>query len=107
MWHTLIDDSDSYLETSATTGFAYGMLKAAHMGLIDESFAECGMKPLGAVMDYISEDGVVGQVSYGTPMGRDGKQFYKDIEIRPMPYGQAMAILYLIEARKELTREVK
>ena len=41
MWHTLIDDSDSYLETSATTGFAYGMLKAAHMGLIDESFAEC------------------------------------------------------------------
>ena len=57
--------------------------------------------------DYISGDGVVGQVSYGTPMGRDGKQFYKDIEIRPMPYGQAMAILYLIEARKELTREVK
>ena len=76
MWHTLIDDSDSYLETSATTGFAYGMLKAAHMGLIDESFAECGMKPLGAVMDYISEDGVVGQVSYGTPMGREEKQFY-------------------------------
>ena len=35
------------------------------------------------------------------------KQFYKDIEIRPMPYGQAMAILYLIEAGKELTREVK
>ena len=107
MWHTLIDDSDSYLETSATTGFAYGILKAAHMGLIDESFAECGMKPLGAVMDYISEDGVVGQVSYGTPMGREEKQFYKDIEIRPMPYGQAMAILYLIEAGKELTREVK
>ena len=50
------------------------------MGLIDESFAECGMKPLGAVMDYISEDGVVGQVSYGTPMGREEKQFYKDIE---------------------------
>ena len=107
MWHTLIDDSDSYLETSATTGFAYGILKAAHMGLIDESFAECGMKPLGAVMDYISEDGVVGQVSYGTPRGREEKQFYKDIEIRPMPYGQAMAILYLIEAGKELTREVK
>ena len=85
----------------------FGILQTNSMGLIDESFAECGMKPLGAVMDYISEDGVVGQVSYGTPMGREEKQFYKDIEIRPMPYGQAMAILYLIEARKELTREVK
>ena len=39
------------------------------------------------------------QVSYGTPMGRLSKDFYKEIELRPMPYGQALAILFLMEYR--------
>ena len=37
------------------------------------------------------------QVSYGTPMGRESKDFYKKIPIQPMPYGQALAMLLLIE----------
>jgi unsaturated rhamnogalacturonyl hydrolase len=48
-------------------------------------------------LDYIDEEGVVHQVSYGTPMGRQTKDFYKTIPIKPMPYGQALAILMLIE----------
>ena len=28
LWHTLIDDPGSYLEASATAGFAYGILKS-------------------------------------------------------------------------------
>jgi unsaturated rhamnogalacturonyl hydrolase len=42
---------------------------------------------------------VVRQVSYGTPMGKDSLGFYKKIPLRPMPYGQAMAILFLLECR--------
>ena len=30
LWHTLLDDDTSYLESSATAGFAYGILKAVH-----------------------------------------------------------------------------
>ena len=37
------------------------------------------------------------QVSYGTPMGRTTKEFYKQIELKSMPYGQALAILFLVE----------
>ncbi len=33
MWHTLVDDGDSYVEASATCGFAYGILKAVKDGL--------------------------------------------------------------------------
>jgi unsaturated rhamnogalacturonyl hydrolase len=97
MWHTLIDDSTSYVETSATCGFAYGILRAVHLGLIDSSFKECAYKALPTVMEYIGEQGVVNQVSYGTAMGRTSKQFYKNIEIKSMPYGQALAILFLLE----------
>ena len=100
MWHTLIDDEDSYLETSATCGFGYGILKSIRLGILPDKYKECALKSLSAVMDRIGDDGVVEDVSYGTPMGRDSKDFYKQIPIKPMPYGQAMAMLFLIEAAK-------
>ncbi len=98
MWHTLIDDPTSYVEASATCGFAYGILLAVHIGLIEESYASTAWKALNPILEYISEDGVVHQVSYGTPMGRESKEFYKNIELKPMPYGQALAMLLLIES---------
>ncbi len=99
MWHTLIDDDDSYVEASATCGFAYGILKSVKDGLVDKSYLEVAARAAAPILDYISEDGVVHQVSYGTPMGRTSKDFYKEIELRPMPYGQALAILFLMEYR--------
>ncbi len=97
MWHTLIDDPDSYLETSASCGFSYGILRAVHLGYIEESYKECACKALDTILNNIRPDGIVEQVSYGTPMGRKSKQFYRNIEMKPMPYGQALAILYLLE----------
>ena len=97
MWHTLVDDSSSYLEASATCGFGYGILKAVRMGLVDEKYKVVGEKALEPILKLIDEDGTVNQVSYGTPMGRESKDFYKTIEIKPMPYGQALAMLYLLE----------
>lgn len=102
MWHTLVDDGDSYVEASATCGFAYGILKAVKDGLADKSCLEMALRAADPILDYISEDGVVNQVSYGTPMGRISRDFYKEIELRPMPYGQALAILFLMEYRTML-----
>lgn len=99
MWHTLVDDEDSYVEASATCGFAYGILKAVKDGLTDRSCLETAARAAVPILDYISDEGVVNQVSYGTPMGRLSKDFYKEIELRPMPYGQALAILFLMEYR--------
>jgi unsaturated rhamnogalacturonyl hydrolase len=47
------------------------------------------------------KDGIVNQVSYGTAMGRVSLDFYKNIEIKSMPYGQALAILFLLEVLEE------
>ena len=33
-------------------------------------------------------------------MGRESKDFYKQIPLIPMPYGQALAILFFMEALK-------
>ncbi len=101
MWHTLIDDRDSYLESSASCGFSYGILRAVHLGYLDEAYKECSYKSLDAILSRITEEGIVNQVSYGTAMGRGEKQFYKNIEIKSMPYGQALAMLFLLEIMED------
>lgn len=97
MWHTLIDEASSYVEASASCGFAYGILRAVHTGLIDGSYEAVALKALEPVLRCIGEDGVVRQVSYGTAMGRESKDLYRNVPLKPMPYGQALAMLFLIE----------
>lgn len=99
MWHTLLDDPESYSETSATAGFAYGLLKGARLGIGDTRWQEAGKRALEAVVSQIHPaTGVVGGVSYGTRMGHD-LQHYRDIPIEPTGYGQSLAILALAEGR--------
>lgn len=100
-WRTLLDDAASYEETSATAGFAYGLLKAARLGIGDGAWADAGWRAVQAVLDRIDEQGTVQGVSYGTRMGHD-LQFYRDIPIEPTGYGQALAILCLVEAEGQL-----
>lgn len=99
MWTTLLDEPDSYEETSATAGIAYGILKAVRMKYVDESYRKNGIEALKAVIERIAEDGTVQGVSYGTGMGAD-REDYRKIPLCPMPYGQALASLLLIEALK-------
>lgn len=103
MWHTLIDDPDSYEEASATCGFGYGLLKGISMGFGEKEWAERALKAVEPIMACTDKEGVVHQVSYGTPMGRISKDFYKNIELKPMPYGQALAMLFFMECRKFLS----
>jgi len=99
MWHTLLDDPDSYEETSATAGFAYGILKAVRKGMLDRSYKPMALKALDAIVQQIDGKGVVGGVSYGTAVG-SALQSYKDVPQRPMAYGQSMVLLALVESLK-------
>jgi unsaturated rhamnogalacturonyl hydrolase len=96
MWHTLINDPSSYLEASATAGFAYGILKSVRKGYLPAEYRELGVKAVRAVLGNISKDGELRNVSFGTAMGND-LDFYKKIPLTAMPYGQALAILCLAE----------
>ena len=68
-------------------------------GYLPSEYKESAIRALKPILECIGEDGVVGQVSYGTPMGRETKDFYKEIPLKSMPYGQALAILFLMEYR--------
>jgi len=97
MWCTVLDNPESYAETSATAAFAYGILKGVRKGYLDSKYLDCGMKALEAVIKKIDSNGMVEDVSYGTPVGNEEK-FYMEIPICPMTYGQALTLLLLTEA---------
>ncbi|UKS28684.1 glycoside hydrolase family 88 protein [Paenibacillus sp. HWE-109] len=99
LWHTLLDHPDSYLETSASAAFAYGILKAVRRGFIDERYLAVGLKALDGVLGKIDEEGVVHGVSYGTAL-KDNLDYYRNIKQCPMPYGQSMTLLLMVEACK-------
>lgn len=96
LWHTLLDEEESYLETSATAAIAYGMMKGLRMGLLDQSFSETATRAYQAVLNKVEEDGTVAGVSYGTPMGHE-LEFYRRIPLRPTAYGQGLAFLMMTE----------
>lgn len=96
LWHTLLPDSTSYLESSATAGFAYGILKAVRKGYLPAAYRDVGVRGLKGVLKNISQEGELKNVSFGTAMGSN-LDFYKKIPLTSMPYGQALAILCLSE----------
>jgi len=100
LWRTLIDHPEtegSYVESSATAGFAFGLLKALRLRYIKgDEFRDSAVKAVKAVLGKINEEGELLDVSFGTAMGHT-LQHYKDIDRTSMPYGQAMAIMALGE----------
>lgn len=99
LWRTLLDvpeNEGSYVEASATAGFAYGILKAARKRYIGHEYEDVALRALHAVISKVNTDGELLDVSFGTGMGHD-LQHYKDIPLTSMPYGQSMCIMALGE----------
>ncbi|WP_019554848.1 beta-galactosidase BglB [Propionispira raffinosivorans] len=96
LWHTVLDDKSSYLEASATAGFAYGILKAVRKRYIDKKYEKVAIKAIYGILSNIDDTGELKNVSFGTPVF-NSIQEYKDIPLTSMPYGQSMAILCLSE----------
>lgn len=96
LWHTLLDDPSSYVESSATAGFAYGILKAVHKRYLPQEYKEVAYCAIQGLLEQIDEKGEVQNVSIGTGMG-DSLDFYRNIGITAMPYGQSLTVLCLTE----------
>ncbi|WP_413151740.1 glycoside hydrolase family 88/105 protein [Amaricoccus sp. W119] len=96
LWHTLVDDSGSYLEASAAAGFAYGLLKGVRKRYLPADYALVAERAIKGVIDNINAEGELLNTSFGTAMGSD-LDYYRQIKLTSMPYGQAMAMFALAE----------
>lgn len=100
MFHTLLDDPTSPVEASATAGIGYGVLMGVRQGALPEETLEIARRALEAVLARIGPDGILQDVSDGTAMG-DDLEHYRQIPNTAAPYGQALANLFLREARRQ------
>ncbi len=96
LFTTLMDVEETYEETSATAGIAYGVLRGIRLGYLGEGYREMGEKAARAVIGKIAPDGTVMGVSGGTGMGHT-LDYYKKIEQTPTAYGQGLTFLMLTE----------
>lgn len=96
LWTTLLDDPNSYVESSATAGFIYGILKSIRKGYVSIEYLDAIEQSVAALIEQIDEKGEVQNVSVGTGMGPD-LDFYRNIAKTAMPYGQSLSVLALTE----------
>lgn len=96
LFSTLLDDKSTYEEVSGSSAMAAGILKGIKLGILDSSYKEFADKIISAICSNIDKDGTVLNVSAGTAMGME-KDFYKNIPLSPMAYGQALALIALCQ----------
>jgi len=89
LWHTVLDDPDSYLETSGSAGIAAALLSRGRL------YNKYVNRSIPGILSRIKEDGTVTDVSAGTAVMRD-VQGYKDTsEKRIQGWGQGLALVFL------------
>ena len=97
LWHTVLNNPETYVEISASAAFLAGIMKGIRNGyLAEETYLPVVQKGLKGILSYIGEDGTVQGVSYGTPIGWN-EEFYQQIVCCPMTYGQALMLVLLQE----------
>ena len=96
LWRTVLDRSDTYLESSVTAGVAYGILKGIRLGMIDERYRTVADKAVLGLTRQIDDQGNVLKGSTGTPIKADAME-YNLIPYRVTPFTQGLAMMALSE----------
>jgi rhamnogalacturonyl hydrolase YesR len=102
MWHQLIDDPESYPESSSTGMFLYGFISGVDRGWLSiEEYRETIEKGWEALASYVNEKGEAMNVCIGTN-AKDNKKHYLN---RPKTngnfHGQA-AVLWAATAMERM-----
>jgi unsaturated rhamnogalacturonyl hydrolase len=101
LWHTVLTDSSSYLETSGSAGIAAALLTRGKL------YNKYIQKSIEGILGQIKEDGSVMSVSAGTAIMND-QQGYKDVPYkRVQGWGQGLALVFLSSLLQQETSNPK
>jgi unsaturated rhamnogalacturonyl hydrolase len=77
LWHQLIDRPDSYLESSCTAMFTYGIARAVNEGWISPLYLSIARNGWAALSSKIDATGQVSDICVGTGITEDIKYYYE------------------------------
>ncbi len=98
LWHTVLDDSASYPECSATAMVSYGLLKLVRLRILPARYKGVALKSWRAISDRYIKDGVVTGVSAGT--GPRGLDSYRKIAVGAETWGTGAYLLAASEVER-------
>jgi len=75
-WHQLLDRTDSYLETSATSMFTFAIARGVNRGWLQPVFAPVAQAGWRAVERRIRPDGMIDGTCVGTTAAYDAVYYY-------------------------------
>ncbi len=96
LWHTVINDSATYLESTLATMAAYALREGVAHGVLDASrYDEMERKARAAMHTQIAADGALQLVSDATPVG--ARAVYATRPFGTFPWGQGPLLLALCQ----------
>jgi unsaturated rhamnogalacturonyl hydrolase len=100
LWFQLLDRNDSYLETSCTAMFTYGIAKAVNQGWIDSRYLSIAVRGWEGIKTKIRSDGQIEGICAGTGIQDDLIFYYK----RPAPLNDIHGIGAVLLAGMEVIK---
>ncbi len=96
LWHTVVDDPGTYLESTLAAMAAYALHEGLRSGLLDASrHAEMERRARAAMHAQLGADGVLARVSDATPVG--ARAVYATRPFGIFPWGQGPLLLALCQ----------
>jgi len=89
LWHTVLDDPTSPLETSGSAGIAAALLSRGRL------YNKYVQRSIGGILARITEDGTVTGVSAGTAVMKDAEGYKRVPTKRIQGWGQGLALMFL------------
>lgn len=90
LWRTVLDDPESYEEISASAGIAASMVRSEN-----PYYLQCAQKALPGLLENISPEGRVLNVSGGTAVMKDLEGYRNITKNWPQGWGQGLALAFL------------
>lgn len=100
MWHQVLNDKTSFLESSCTAMFITGISRAIRLGIIDEEYSVNVSRAWNALSKNISSDGIVKDICRGTGIGFDEDFYRKRQRFENDPRGIGAVITAAVETEK-------
>jgi unsaturated rhamnogalacturonyl hydrolase len=93
LWHTVIDNPETYLEGSASLMLSCCLMRAGRAGLLPLSLAEAGSRAWARLWGAVDANGVVQRVSSRTPPRSDAAAYNQRPVGGNYPWGQGAYLL--------------
>jgi unsaturated rhamnogalacturonyl hydrolase len=99
LWHTVLTDPDSYLETSGSAGIAAALLSRGNL------YNKYVQKSIKGLLEQVAEDGSVLNVSAGTAVMHTVEGYKETSKKRVQGWGQGLALVFFADLLKTKQRK--